>query len=205
MRTYHPNGLLIQSVLPPESNEGEQRLFRGIGAFPAWPLEPFLDEEANATIRRCDKWFLRFTPEGRMAMHVIPDVVLAGRYAQVCLEQGVVPRVILCYTPENDPYFSQGNELRLRSRFIGFDFASRFCDFSLVDDDLFGEEILALQECRKSLNESGLFSKEDEFEHYLFVRRGIVGHSDRCLESDVDCCPFQLFDVSNVLLQSFPS
>lgn len=204
MNTFCLNGIVIQDTREPGVYDDGLPLFRGVGCFPPWPLEEGTSDTVDEIVHRCDYYFDRLTLDGNIVLHVIPELELIKSYILTCCSLQIPIRTLLCVTMDSYPVCQRGKELEAQSKFIGYDFACRACDFSLLAMDIFGTSFDELTHFRSCLNEYGLFSDYGELCDYISVRRDfareLASKQSSTLEADSESCVFKLYDCSDCIL-----
>jgi hypothetical protein len=163
-----------------------------------WPLEDAAASRADGGVsqssRDVEEYFPGLLPDGHLALHVVPDFALAQRYATACAQLDIPTRTLVCETELSYPILSDAQAYVKQGVFLGYDYASHACDFSLLVDDLFGQEVKELREFRGQLNNCGLFAAFDLICRYLAIRRVIASREG--LESDENCTIFGVHELT---------
>ncbi|NJO18673.1 MAG: hypothetical protein HC877_23985 [Thioploca sp.] len=196
MKDYKFNGYLVQGSLYSWIIE-QNSIYRGVGCGQPWPLDDpdLLDNDPKATLltKVTEEYFPCFV-DGKLGIHVIPDIQFVNEYVAYCNTKGISTRVLLCASELEFPLLQDLNNPTTEVSLLGFDYTHNSFEFSILADDLSEPEIPELSRFRNCINKYGLFDNPDECATYIEYRRQLIKQGFD-LEPDDNCMQFKVYEL----------
>lgn len=191
--TWTRNGIIVQSE---KARSSALSKYRGIGVYDCWPLAELSDEKARAITEEAeDCWFGYMYNDNTYPLAVVPTMEYIDRYVVICNILGIDTRLIMVESERSVPRFEN---IEVTTELLGFDYVTSQEFFSVVEDDLFGQEIVEpSSKYNELVNDKGLFVNETDLESYIHDRNDAIAKGYN-LESQGDYCRIRLSLVTKI-------